>query len=154
MEKLWIWEDFFCCLRPVIHRHHLLPLDRELWMVHQEDRQPRKIKMRHERNLGQSFLSGHSENMFSAKVAASWQPMNFAISLCAGIHNCNFDVIVVFLRPDLVWPKPKPMHFFGYPLDLRSFFTNQYSYTRTFWYNLEFSLYVNVRFFEHESSAM
>ena len=81
MEKLWIWEDFFCCLRPVIHRHHLLPLDRELWMVHQEDRQPRKIKMRHERNLGQSFLSGHSENMFSAKVATSWQPMNF-VSVC------------------------------------------------------------------------
>ena len=84
-----------------IHRHHLLPLDRELWMIHQEDRQSRKIKMRHERNLGQSFHSGHSENMFSAKVATSWQPMNFVISLCAGIHNCNFDVIVVFFE---TWP--------------------------------------------------
>ena len=81
-------KKFFRCLHPVIHRHHLMALDHLLSIIHQEDHQSRKIKMSHQGNLVHSEEtlwtfrkyvkhvkhSGHSGNMFSIKVATSWQP--------------------------------------------------------------------------------
>ena len=82
-------KKFFCCLRPVIHRHHLMSLNHLLWMIHQEDYQSRKIKM----SL-QGYL-GHSA--FSVKVATSWQPTWILSSVCVlTFTNFNFDVIVAF----------------------------------------------------------
>ena len=50
-------KKFFRCLHPVIHRHHLMALDHQLSIIHQEDHQSRKIKMSHQGNLAHSVPS-------------------------------------------------------------------------------------------------
>ena len=140
-------KKFLLRLHPVIHRHHLMSLDHLLWMIHQEDHQSQKIK----RVIKEIWVTVFPLWTFwnhvfrqSSHIMAAY--MNFVISLCAGIHKFQIWCHCCLFW-DLTWFHQNRYTFFGYPLDLRSFFTNQYKYTRTPWWNLWFHLYAHVRFF-------
>ena len=140
-------KKFFLRLPPPIHLYHPMSLDHLLSMIHQEDHQSRKIKMSHHRNLGHSVSSlDILEHVFRQRSHIMSVYMNFVIRLCAGIHNIQLRCHCCPFW-DLTWLHQNRYTFFGYPLDLRSFFTNRYKYTRSFWCNLGFHLYAPVRYF-------
>ena len=122
-------KKFLLRLHPVIRRHHLMSLDHLLWMIHQEDHQSQKIK----RVIKEIWVTVFPLWTFwnhvfrqSSHIMAAY--MNFVISLCAGIHKFQIWCHCCLFW-DLTWFHQNRYTFFGYPLDLRSFFTNQYKYT-------------------------
>ena len=79
-------KKFIFLVHPVIHRHHLMFLDLLLWMIHQENHQSWKMKIK-EIWVTVFPLWTFLKVVFceSSHIMAAY--MNFAISLCAGIHK-------------------------------------------------------------------
>ena len=109
--------------------------------IHQEDHQSWKIKMSHQRNLCFTVfpLWTFWKYVFCQSSHIIVACMKFAISLSSEIHKFELRCHC-YLFWDLTWFHQNWCNFFGYPLDLHSFFTNRYKYTRTLRCNLGYHL--------------